>query len=439
MITFPSPILHTDDLLLKLDQCWMVGFSHLAAEHKQTLNTLQQIFSQTPIESIESIFQGIYQPQYFRTLAVLRAALQGAQYQALRLTINEALQRPIPPEAPSFTEQNIPPEPLVNGAAHWLMDIAIQGYARLDARTLSAFDNTLSQLQALPERLPLALMLNGLVDELAGAVPVANPDKAPLFRWSDLWTRAMLLTAAQPALTPEPISGTFAVMGGEWHNQNRLFSVSFYGILTTDSGASWVKTTFSTYKVNAISTDELWALLPQAQPLVEAFRKGHTLTLEGMSLLPTGDLLWNEAKATQGEPYTFTELAKRYLIPNAPEALTLSSPLPEKYHPAHIAEPVLLTGYKLDGDTVTANGLSFKLVQPEEHKELPKFARHEILLGLIRYDNQDFYIQPLALAQGKKAPAFATIRNSAKLFEIPAKSAINLLRERASRLLREKS
>jgi hypothetical protein len=445
MIALPEPIALTDDLIVRLDQCWLAGFAQLSAENKQTLITLPQIFAETPLASalstaIDNLFQGVYQPQHFLTLAAARAALQGAQYAHLRQSVTTLLKRPNTDSSVLQVTGTIPPEPLVNATAHWLMDIALQGYGRLDARTLSAFDSTLSQIQALPERLPLALMVNAIIDELAGAVPVSNPQNAPLFRWMDLWSRAMLMTMPQPAPSPQPTSGTLYLMGAEHHNQNRLYSLSFYGILENPDGATWVKTTFSTYKVNAIKPDELWALLPQAKPLYEAFRTGKALTLTQIPLLPTGDLLWDETCATETQPYAFAEIASRYLAPDAPETLHIIPPLPGKQHPIHLAEPVLLAKYTLTDDLIQSGEFQMRLHLPENHKELPKLPRHDTLVGLIRYDNQGFYIQPLAVAQGKKAPAFATIRNSAKLFEAPAKnSAIMLLRERASRLLREKS
>lgn len=448
MIVLPDGIAATDALLAKLDQCWMAGFAHLSAEHKYTLNLVRQLFADTPLAeqlatALEAIYKGVYQPEHLRVLAAARASLQGAQYDHIRQAVNTALKRqPLPEPPPQQHETLLPTEPLVKGAAHWLMDIALQGFARLEAGELSAFDSTLTQLQAKPDRMPLVAVLNGLLDELSGAVPVTAPDTAPLFRWVDLWSRALLMTAPQPERAYEPVSGALYLMGVEWRTQRRLVSVVFYGILALDDGAVWVRTTFSAYKVNAIQREETALLLPQIALLLRALRDGDTLQLQNMRLLSTGDLLWDEQQAVAGKSYKLIEVAQRYLAQDAAEALHIP-PLPaEKRHPVHVAVPVVLAQYRVDDGFVEAGGLRLQVDQRricETELDLPTLAKHNHLVGLVRYDNQQLLLQPLAAVNKMHLPVFIGIKDTLKLFDAPPKdSTVALLQERASRLLREK-
>lgn len=444
MNALPEPIALTDELLAQLDRCWLAGFAHLTPEHRQTLTLLRQIFSGTALEAslhaaLDAVQQSVYQPEHFRVLAVARAALQGAQYDHIRGTIHTWLKRAPVPEPTPANQGIFPAEPLTNAAAHWLMDLAIQGFSRVDGRALSAFDSTLTQLQAIPERMALVALLNGLVDELSGAASAAQSGQVPLFRWLDLWSRALLLTAAQPQPAAQPVSGKLHLMGVAWRNQRRIISAVFYGILETDSGAKWVRTTFSAYKVNAIPPEELWLLLPQSFALLHALRTGSTLNIHGMPLLTGGDLLWNETQAQAGGTYQLMEVARKYLAAGANAVLEIPAAPAEKRHPVQIAEPILLQKFQLEESFITADGVRLPLDMPRiagTEIDVPGLSRCDQVVGLVRYDDGQLWLQPLAAVNKKRPPIF--IGSSVKSAEPPKNSILALLQERASRLLREK-
>lgn len=446
--SLPDGLIKTDEFLSALDRCWLVGFAHLSSEHRQALNKLQHIFSETPLAAqlttaIESIYKGLYQPEHFRVLAVARAALQGAQYDHLRRTIESQLKRQQITVTVEDSLQLAPAAPLVNGAAHWLMDIAIQGFARLEPGELSAFDSTLHQLQNDPDMMPLTAMLNGLMDDLIGTVPVAASESAPLFRWVDLWTQTLLMTTYQPALhTSQPTSGVLHLMGVEWRSQTRIISLTFHGILIEENKTRWVRATFSAYKVNAIQRDEAWLLLPQVQRLLHAMQAGETFQLEGMSLLPTGDLLWNDEQATMGAPYKLMGVAERYLIPGAERVIDIPPLPPEKRHPVHLMIPIALKGYQIDGETITAGDLRLPIDLRRIHNteiSLMELPRYDHLVGLLRYDHHQLWLQPLSAANKRGQVAFIGNNEGLSLFKKPPKNnTVEILQERASRLLREK-
>lgn len=424
----------------------MAGFAQLTTEHKRTLARLQHIFRDTPLsqsltDAINAIYQSLYLPEHFRVLAAARVSLQGAQYHHLLNSVQLMLKRNPSSPVPDPIIPDNPPPPLLNGAAYWLMDIALQGFARLTPGEVTAFDSTLLQLQNDPTMLPVTAILNGVLQALVGSVP-AEPETAPLFRWVDLWSHALILTAQQPSLpSHHETHGTLHLMGVEWRSQPRIISVVFYGILTEDEQAQWVRITCSAYKVNAIREEEAWLLLPQTQRLLHAMAAGETLQLEGMPLLPTGDLLWDDALATISAPYSLMDVAGRYLIPGADETIYCAPPLPEKRHPVHLAVPVAFEAYEIDDDDhVIVDDLRLPLdMRRVYNTELTRanLVKQQQMVALVRYDNQQFWLQPLATFN--KMAGIRFIGSDLKIFEKPPKNnTVSVLQERASRLLREK-
>lgn len=444
-----ASISETDRFLAALDACWLAGFAQLAPEHRQTLAKLQNIFSGTPLgeplqSAVEQLRRGVYQPEHFRVLSAARASLQGAQYAHLRQAAEALIKRTTAPSpTPSALDAPTAPPPLLNGAAQWLADLAITGFSRLDARDVSAFDATLRQMRGSPEFLPLVAVLAGLSQSLIGAVPVADPASAPVFRWVDLWSRALVMTAQAPrSPVTQPTDGLLHLMGVEWRSQPQLVSAVFYGILTEGDTARWVRVTLSAHKVSAIGGDEAWLLLPQSQRLLQALDSGQTFQLAGMPLTPTGDLLWDDGLATTGAPYKVMDIARRCLLPGAATPIEVAPPLPEYRHPIHLAVPVALDGYQVSEDnTLTAGDITLPLdIRRIAGTELdPQHLRQrQHMVGLVRYDDGQFWLQPLAAADKKGRLDFIG-EGGLKLFTKPPKnSTVAILQERASRLLREK-
>ncbi len=456
MIPLPNDIALTDDFIAQLDACWFAGFAQLSGQHQQTLAQLGSIFAGSPLETplknaIQSITQGMYQPEHFQVLALARVALQGAQFERLQEALLKHLNRPLESETSLSPATIEPAQPVVKGAAYWLTDIALRGFSRLETKEIAIIDSTLIQLQNDPALMPLSTLLYGFMDELVGLVPTVDVNTIPLFRWVDLWCASMVMTTHHPPQpNPTPISGELSLMGVEWRVQGRLISAVFYGILTQDEGARWVQTTFSTYKVTAIERDEARLLLPQTRPLLEALKAGTVLRLNQMPYLATGHLLWDEASVSAGGSYKLADVAQTYLAVDAPSPLHSTPVPPEKRHPVHLAIPIFLAGYSLNlvehttnEGTITAGELTFPLEDRRVHQtelDPEELAKQAFVIGLLRYDDQQFTFHPIAAANKKGKPIFVGVGETLKLFEKPSnKSTIALLQERASRLLREKN
>ena len=82
-------------------------------------------------------------------VAVLRAALQGAQHDALLAQAASVLNRKLPQEAevaaaPAVTDTH---KVWVDSVQHWLLELAQAGFQHLDRAAVAPFAATLQQLQ----------------------------------------------------------------------------------------------------------------------------------------------------------------------------------------------------------------------------------------------------------------------------------------------------
>jgi hypothetical protein len=444
-LSLPTGIIETDALIQQFDTCLLTGFINLNAEQHSALQSIQRIFTGSPLDqplttALEAITQGTFLPEHFQKLASARIALQGAQYDHLRQHIRMALGRAENEMAVAI--EFAQPTPLMNSAAHWLMDMAIAGFSRLEQESVTPFAATLAQLQADEAMMPLATLLTGFMGELIGAVPIANPDKAPLFRWVDLWSRALMMTLALPkSPEPMPVSGTLYPLGIDWRQHPRMASLVVYGVLETVDTATLVRITQSSYKVDAIGMDEQWLLFPKLALLVESLQAGKTLEIRDMPLLPTGDLLWNLDCAAMGSKYTLSDVAARYFAPNAAKSITMPQLPAHQRHPLHLAEPVFLADYTLNDWTINSGNWALQLDMRrivDTEVTAQELRLNNAAFGLIRYDAQQWTFQPLAAVKGKGKPVFVG-KDSAKILSKPPKSStVSVLKERASRLLRGK-
>src|SRR5690606_29758590 len=130
--------------------------------------------------------------------------------------------------------------------------------------------------------------------------------------------------------------------------------------------------------------------------------------------------------AVAGKSYKLIEVAQRYLAQDAAEALHIP-PLPaEKRHPVHVAVPVVLAQYRVDDGFVEGGGLRLQVDQRricETELDLPTLAKHNHLVGLVRYDNQQLLLQPLAAVNKMHLPVFIGIKDTLKLFDAPPKDS----------------
>ncbi|MCA1994753.1 MAG: hypothetical protein LDL41_22300, partial [Coleofasciculus sp. S288] len=342
------------------------------------------------------------------------------------------------------------PPVLLASIRHWLMEIALVGFARLTATTLTPFMATLEQIQAEPLLVRQAALLTGFFNELMSLVPIVDSSAIPLYRWVDLWTQAMV-DALRPSLphTATNVSGSLNLLGLDLRHHANFVSFIAYGLLTGDTQTKLVRVTMSAYKVDAISGNEIWLLFPDAAPLLDAFAQNQALHLTETPMLPTGDILW-AGSAKVGDKYDLMAKAAEFFALTAAKAFNPCLIHPANRHPVQLSEPVFLEGYTIEKDQDTLSlswGESGKLrVATERISPLSEITREAIasstqLFGLLRFDAGHFSVQPLAItvqpAKGKPKTIF-TGQTAVNILKKPPKnSTVAILQERASRLLRK--
>jgi hypothetical protein len=171
------------------------------------------------------------------------------------------------------------------------------------------------------------------------------------------------------------------------------------------------------------------------------------LKVEGMTLLPHGDLLW-DGKASAVKPFALMELAARTLFPGVKETPLLPDLPASDRHPIQLAEPVLFGGYTVPKDDplrlefrdgamlpVAMNRLS-----PCAELPVEEVRESGMLLGLLRFDTGQWGVQPLAVAGAGRRGAESFVGSGATEAVTNKKNrTLAILQERASRLLRAKS
>jgi hypothetical protein len=465
LATLPASTQATLNLVDDLDQCFRVGFANLELSHQRTLSALQRIFNGTPLQSacqeaIAALGQYEFLESHFAVIASLRAALQGAVFDQLQHQVQSELGR----LTPSATVKQLPPvaaipqtdspghlQPLLESIRQWLMEVALVGFTRLDTATLTPFTATLEKLQAEPLLIRQSALLTGLFNELVSKRSTTDSNPLPLCRWVDLWTRAMIgtkfLLQSEPA---QLVSGTLELLGIDVRQHANLVSPIAYGVLTVDGQPQFTCLTLSAYKVDAIQGDEIWLLFPQATTLLDAFAQTKTLRLNEVLMLPTGDLVLPDAdlllsgKGAVGLKYDLMKRAAEYFAVGASGVSQACWVHPYDRHPIQLAEPIFLKGYTVQSaDALTLHWADTSIPIATERSgslsaiTVEAIANSSELFGLLRFDAGRWAVQPLAVTVGKKA--IATGQNAAKVLKSPPKtSTVGILRERASRLLRQR-
>jgi hypothetical protein len=459
LLTVPDGVRHAAEVVASLDRCFLVGFGRLGPEQTEALQAVRRICSGTPLErpvsaAVEALARNEFVEPHFVALAAARASIQGAQYDALRAQAAQALGRPACAPAAGAADGKPgevagPVKVWQESTRHWLMELALVGFKQLESQTLAPFSATLEQLQGEPSLTRLAALLTGFQQELLEAMPIAVLPSVPLFRWVDLWTRAMI-AALRPPVPPagRKVGGTLRVLGVDLRHHATFASFDTYALLEQAGQTQVVRTTLSSYKVDSIQGPEMWQCFDvRTEPLLRAIGEHVALDVREMTLLPTGDLLWDGA-AKVGKPFPFLDVAKQWLLPGASPAATLPAVAATDRHPVQIAEPVYLEGYQVrDGADVqldcgagavlrvAAERLSSASeLQPEEVKQ------SAALLGLLRFDGGCWAVQPMAVRLGGKKGGEAFTGSGAYAFVRQGKGeTLATLQERASRLLRKKS
>lgn len=437
-----------------IDRCLTVGFSRLGPDQTQTLHALVGAFAVTPLadplaSAVEATGRGEFREGHFATVAVARAALQGAQHDALRKQACGALGRPFEP-----TPHAEPPAPadgplatLGESTRHWLMELALAGFKQIDAAALAPFTATLRSLEAEPAAVRQAALLCGFQQELLRSVPIAAVPDVPVHRWADLWTRATVGSfrgSAEPA--GEPVSGTFFPVGVDHRYHAAFAGYVLYGLFeSADRPPRFVRVTLATYKVDALRGGEVWRVFPSSTyGLIQGLAESREVRVEGGSLLPSGDLLPGE-KSAAGR--AFDPMAKAAVLAPGAEPPVQSAPAaPADRHPIHLAEPVYLSGYTAGkGGLEFPDGVTLPLL-PQALGPVPGITADDVsgssqMVALLRFDAGRWHAHPLTVAGGGKklvvthtgGSAWEAVRAKKKT------DTLGILRERASRLLRKKS
>ncbi|QSJ19336.1 hypothetical protein JYQ62_11790 [Nostoc sp. UHCC 0702] len=452
------------ELIADLDECFITGFANLDHQHLQTLKAGERIFNGTPLEksltdAIAAIEANEFVDQHFTVLATVRASIQGSLFDTLQFQIKSLLGRclttspfgstPITEVEFEYEAREVPNniKVLLASVRHWLMEIAIVGYARLDTATLVPFLGTLEQIQAEPLLVRQAALLTGYFNELMRNIPAVDSQVIPAYRWVDLWMQAMLGTL-RPATLPksQPITGNLEILGLDLRQHANLVSFTAYGLLDANNQIQLVRVTQSAYKVDAINNEQIWLLFPQAADLLEAFAQNRILQIKDIPLLPTGDLLW-QGQGELAQNYNLMERAAKFFAENATDGLTYCTVAPSDRHPIQIAEPIFLNNYKVvkkDENLVLSWGEADELSIATERistlaeLDLETIAKSNQIFGLLRFNAGKWAIQPLAatikgklIYTGKTAAQVISRKDSLK------GSVVGILQERSSRLLRK--
>ena len=459
----PAGVAEAADVIAKLDHCFVVGFGRMSEREVSAVSALPRLLEKTPLasrvkEACDALLRSEFVERHFVSLACARAALQGAMTDALATQVSGVLGRTAACDEldGSPTEQPGHHGVFRESSRNFLMEMALSGFAQLEPDALYPFYATLDKIQEEPALIRLAAVLSGFLSELLLELPIPSGKSIPTYRWVDLWTRAMLLAVKAPQ-TPkiDVVSGEFFPIGSDLHHHRNLFSVCVHGILKQGTAHRYVRTSVSAYKVDTVIGVEMWRLLEGTyDKLLKALRDGTSLKLSNIKLLASGDLLWDEGSAAAGSSYAPFELASALLAVGKP--LQRSSLGGMDRHPAQLAEPIHLTGFKvvkqdaikskkpsqselLEEKALEVLGLKLPLggarVSDSSGMTIDRIEKAQELIGLLRFDRGRWAIQPLGIKAGTKAELSGTPPQSLKAKD----DTVAVLRERASKLLRKKS
>ncbi|WP_432832346.1 hypothetical protein [Dactylosporangium sp. CA-092794] len=430
-------------LAAAVDDGLVHGFARVDEEDAAALGALTGAFAGSPLreavaEAADKIAAGSIADDHLFALAAARIALFGAVHDALLARADAALGRDRAPWAgepgPAAGAGHL--GHLLAGARSWLRELAITGWRGVDHELVAAAGQVIEATLTEPELRRLAVLLDGLAAELRAGSPVATLEHLPVRRWADLWSRGLLLAhdggRAGRAGQAEPVTGRLLILGADVHEHATAVQVQVHGVLEAAGGPPrLVRASVSAAKVDTIVGPAIWRLLAGHPMLLTALAEHRALELTDVPLLPGGDLLWRDAQARPGEPADPFTTARVHLG----AALAPATP-PLERHPARIAEPVLvedLSAVTLDTRRLPAAGpLTAELL-----------AAATACIGLLRWDDGAWTVQPLAvLATVKKKPVAVHTGDWAlgpadpKLAKA-AGEAVDVLRERAGRLLRK--
>ncbi|MES2706778.1 MAG: hypothetical protein V4726_09275 [Verrucomicrobiota bacterium] len=438
--TLPPGFTEALTLVTAVDEALMHGLSRLPESVRESLDTLSGTLSGSPLsvvvaEAVEQVKRSEFSVSACLGLAAARSALLGAAADALRAPLypEDASGAAAEGEASAFPAGNH--APLLSGVQQWLTELAVAGFAQLTEAQLTPFARVLTQLQAVEELAGQAALLSGFLDELILSNQQKEREGLPARRWADLWSAAML--GAQ-GLDPEPVfqvvNGTLHPCGVDVRAHRSFVQATLWGLLENADGCRVVRWPFVSWKVSVLTPDENWRLFGEsAQRVLAVLAAGEALEITQAELSAAGDLRVTGEVKSAGPGNLFTLPAPWQPLP---------PPRAAARHPAHLAELIRLEKCKIDGGTVTCGNLTLPLALdrlegvPDEldEKLLPLVTG---MIGLLRWDEGGWRLQPLALAGTGKLKNGLRIGQgiAARLAKLKTET-LTQLEERASRLLR---
>ncbi len=322
--TIPEAVTAAEEALAAFDEAFVTGFGRLSSANLEALAALQRSFAATPLgpalaEAIAGIGRSEFLDRHFLILAAARSALLGAAHDALTAQACDALARPVATleEQEPDAVQDPPPqvEVWLESTRQWLMELALAGFSNLDVDILLPFQATLDAIGGEPRLVRQAGLLSGLLGEFLTVFPTRGTPEIPRKRWVDLWSRAMILSAAPP----EPprsreVTGELRILGADLREHDNFASIVVYGALYEDSQRDvprLVRASASAFKVDVVQGEELSPLFAEvAKTLLAGLAATKKIAIQGMRLLDTGDLLWDDARAkvlTKADPIAEAE------------------------------------------------------------------------------------------------------------------------------------
>ncbi|HEX8627859.1 MAG TPA: hypothetical protein VF755_06790 [Catenuloplanes sp.] len=447
--THPTGLDGTLALVDGLDDALVHGLARIDEARGAALESIAAALAGSPLggrvaDSVGKIIAGTVADEHLAALAGARCALLGAAHDALLTGVDAALGRVREPWSAAAVPGAL--GQLLAGGRSWLRELAIAGWRGVDHEVAGGGVQTVQALIAEPSTRRLAVLLDGFAAELRAAAPVATLRRVPVRRWADLWSRAVLLCQdGLPGYGAAPVDGRLLVLGVDLHEHPTVFRAQAHGLLEIPGGAPrLVRVSVAGAKVDTISGPSAWRMLAAFPTLLSALAARRTVEVSGMPLTPAGDLIWDESRASAGEPADPFATARVRLA-----AAVASSAPPLDRHPAAISEPVLVEGYVPDRESLDLGGttLAWDLDRlPAAGPLTPALlAASTACLGLLRWDGGRWAVQPLAVQavlKGKPVAvhtgdwALGPLDPKAAKAEAVAGTAVDVLRERAGRLLR---
>lgn len=401
-------------------------------------------------EAVEKVAAGAAGEEHFLAIAAARTALLGSVHDALMSRVGEATGRSVDGEVAAV----VAGERAVNllaAARSWLSDLARAGWRGVDHDLVAGAAPVISALLPEPGLRRLAVLLDGFAAELAASCPGVALDRVPARRWGDVWARAMLLTVPVEAPAVGSVTGRLLPLGVDLQEHATAAQAQVHAVLEPEGGGAprVVRASVSVPKPDTVLGAGIWQLLRPRLSLLAAAGEGRSMELSGMPVTAAGDLVWDDELARVGEPadaFVTARVALRAAV------LPVTAPLDR--HPAGIAVPVFLEGYTAETVagavvfTVAGHPLVVEVDRvPVAGPLTPEaVAASGACIGLLRWDDGGFRVQPLAVetvvrkkvvAVHAGAWAGGTADKNGVKAEKAATDAVAVLRERAGRLLRK--